>query len=291
MNTQVTSNSSNTASSSTRKVWFITGASRGLGVSIAKAALAAGDAVVATGRDAQSVERALDGSNENLLALTLDVTDEVQAQSVVQQAVEHFGRIDVLVNNAGYGLLGAVEECSAAEVEAQFRTNVFGLLAVTRAALPALRKQRSGHILNISSIGGFVGFEQASIYCASKFAVEGISESLALEVEPFGIRVTIVGPGYFRTDFLTSSSLNWAANKLDAYDKGLREQFNNHSGQQAGDPDKLAQVLLAVVASENPPLHLPVGPDAVEGVEKKLEQVRADINEWRDLACSTNIDS
>ncbi|RYX84873.1 SDR family NAD(P)-dependent oxidoreductase [bacterium] len=271
------------------QVWLITGASRGLGASIAKAALSAGHKVVATGRNPQAVESALGGASENLLTLQLDVTNETQAQSVVAATVERFGRIDVLVNNAGYGLFGALEECSAQEVETQFQTNVFGLLSVTRAVLPTMRKQRSGHIINLSSIGGFLGFDHAAIYCATKFAVEGISESLALEVKPFGIHISIIEPGYFRTDFLADNSVVMAANKLDAYDQQGRDQYANHNGKQAGDPDKLAQALLTIAASPNPPLRLPLGTDAVGVVEGKLKSVSAELEQWRNLSISTNI--
>jgi NAD(P)-dependent dehydrogenase (short-subunit alcohol dehydrogenase family) len=279
----------NSKSNGAPKVWFITGAGRGLGAALANAVLAAGDKVVATGRNPQSVEEALGGPNENLLTLALDVTDEAQAQHAVVGATERFGRIDVLVNNAGYGLIGAVEESSTVEVEAQYRTNVFGLLNVIRAALPTLREQGSGHIINLSSVAGVVGFDQFAIYCSTKFAVEGISESLALELEPFGIHVTSVQPGYFRTDFLTGNSMVMAEAKMPAYDKGLRETFQSYNGKQAGDPVKFASAVQAIVAADNPPLRLAVGPDAVALIESKLESVRNDLDTWREVSISTDI--
>jgi NAD(P)-dependent dehydrogenase (short-subunit alcohol dehydrogenase family) len=188
------------------RVWFITGASRGFGALITQEALNAGDAVVATARNPQTVIDRF-GSHPNLLAVALDVTNEKQAFAAAEQAVKHFGRIDILLNNAGYGLLGAVEEATAEEIEKLYATNVFGLLKVTRAVLPHMRSQRSGHVINISSIGGYTGFPGWGVYGSTKFAVEGLSESLAAEVKPLGIHVTVVEPGFFRTDFLDETSL------------------------------------------------------------------------------------
>lgn len=283
------SNFTNNQSNASTQVWLVTGASRGLGVSISKAVLAAGHKLVATGRNAAKVADALGGPSDNLLVTQLDVTNEEQAQQVAAQAVERFGRIDVLVNNAGYGMVGAVEETSATEVEAMYRTNVFGLLSVTCAVLPVMREQGSGHIFNISSVAGMVGFDQFAIYCSTKYAVEGISESLALEVEPFGIKVTSVEPGYFRTEFLTGDSMVAAAKRLPAYEKGLREQFYNHSGHQAGDPDKLAQALIKVAAAEKAPLWLPMGTDAVGMIEKKIASLQSNLEAWREVSVSTDI--
>src|SRR3979490_746792 len=198
------------------RVWFITGASRGFGALIAEAALKAGDAVVATARDPNTVTARL-GTHERLLATRLDVTREDEAQGAVGQAVKRFGRIDILVNNAGYGLLGAVEEASAEETQRLFGTNVFGLLAVTRAVLPHMRRQRAGHIINLSSVGGYAGFPGWGVYGATKFAVEGISEALAGEGAALGIKGTGVAPGFFRTDFLDDSSLSRTAREIDDY--------------------------------------------------------------------------
>jgi NAD(P)-dependent dehydrogenase (short-subunit alcohol dehydrogenase family) len=279
----------NTNSNENSKVWFITGAGRGLGAALGKALLAVGEKVVATGRNPRSVEDALGGNNENLLTLGLDVTNEEQAETVVAETVARFGRIDVLVNNAGYGMVGSLEESSAEEVEAQYRTNVFGLLNVTRAALPTLRAQGSGHIINLSSVGGMVGFDQFAIYCSTKFAVEGISESLALEMEAFGIHVTSVQPGYFRTEFLTGDSMVEAKTRIPAYEKGLREQFSGHSGKQAGDPAKFAEAMMAIVRAEKPPLRLVLGADALNLIEAKLASFREDIEAWREVTVGTDI--
>ncbi|HBH67946.1 MAG TPA: short-chain dehydrogenase/reductase, partial [Erwinia persicina] len=222
------------------KVWFITGATRGIGADIAKAALAAGDKVVATGRQKESVTRAL-GSSEHLLALSLDVTDEQQAQATVQAAISHFKQIDIVVNNAGFAVLGALEETTNAEVRRQFDTNVFGLLNVTRAVLPVMRARKSGHIFNLSSLAGFYGDAGVSSYCGTKFAVEGISESLAKEVASLGIHVTIVEPGYFRTEFLTENSVVYTDNIIAAYDATsgeTRRATRAVDGKQANDPKK-----------------------------------------------------
>jgi len=269
------------------KVFFITGASRGLGATIAQAALAAGHRVVATGRNAEATARALGGDSDRLLALRLDVTQEDEAKAAVRAAVDRFGRIDVLVNNAGYALMGSIEETSDEEVRAQYATNVFGLLNVTRAALPVMRAQASGHVINLSSVGGYWSGASAALYCSTKFAVEGISEGLADEVAPMGIRVTIVQPGYFRTEFLAGNSVAWAANEIPAYNNGSREFFEERNGKQEGDPQKLAQAVLGVVASENPPLRLPLGRDAVQVLESKLETLKQGLDEVRAISVST----
>lgn len=270
------------------KVWFITGASRGLGAAFAKAALESGDSVVATSRNAQSVASALGVSNR-LLPLTLDVTDPSKAEKAVAAAVKHFGRIDVLVNNAGYGLCGALEECSPEETLAQYQTNVFGLIHVTRAVLPVLRSQRAGHIVNISSAGGFHADAGVSAYCGTKFAVEGLSEALAKEVAPLGIRVTIVEPGYFRTEILSPEALKYAATEIDDYAETagmVRKSVPMMHGKQAGDPRKLALALIRIVNSSDPPLRFLAGSDSVAVFEQKLEEAKTDLNRWRDLSVS-----
>lgn len=248
------------------KVWFVTGAGRGIGASIVTSALEAGHKVVATGRNLQNLEAAFARFGESVLCLELDVTCEQQAAIAITQAADWFGRIDVLVNNAGYGQLGLFEEVPHSAVEEQFRTNVFGLMQVTRAALPQMRRQRGGHILNIASIGGFCGFESSSIYCATKFAVEGFSESLALEVARFGINVTIVEPGFFRTDFLDASSVRYGGPQIDEYDDpngAPRASYEAYNHKQLGDPAKLAQALIKLVELEEAPLHFLAGSDAV----------------------------
>jgi NAD(P)-dependent dehydrogenase (short-subunit alcohol dehydrogenase family) len=270
------------------KTWFITGASRGMGAEFAKAALESGDSVVATSRSVESVTKAL-GSSERLLPFTLDVTRPGDAERAVEAAVARFGRIDVLVNNAGYGLCGALEECSVEEMLAQYQTNVFGLINVVRAALPVLRKQRAGHIVNISSVGGFHADAGISAYCGTKFAVEGLSEALAKEVAPLGIRVTIVEPGYFRTELLAPGALQYAATEIEDYSEtagAVRRSVHTMHGKQAGDPRKLAQALLRIVNSSNPPLRFLAGSDAVEMFEKKLEGARTDLDDWRELSVS-----
>lgn len=273
------------------KVWFITGASRGIGAEIAKAALAAGDRVVATGRSPEKIAQAFDSESDRLLALPLDVADKQQAQRAVDAAVERFGGIDVLVNNAGYGQLGLFEEVAPEAAKAQFDVNVFGLFDVTRAVLPVMRQQRSGHIFNISSVGGIGGVEFAALYCASKFAVEGFSESLAQEVAQFGIKITIVEPGYFRTDFLDASSIRYGDTSLadyEAYSQRLQAGFEAHSHQQAGDPAKLGACLVELAGQEAPPLRFAAGTDAVKFVSDKIALLERELKAWRLLSESTD---
>jgi NAD(P)-dependent dehydrogenase (short-subunit alcohol dehydrogenase family) len=275
----------------TQRIWLITGASRGFGAEIAKAALAAGDKVVATARSADALDTL--GDKDRVLGLGMDVTNEPHVTAAVDAAVHHFGRIDVLVNNAGFGLLGGVEEASADEVERIFRTNVFGLLNVTRAVLPTMRKQRSGHVINISSIGGFRSFPGWGIYSATKFAVEGISEALREEVAPLGIHVTVVEPGYFRTDFLDSRSLARTAHHIGDYDESVgktREMAAERNHAQQGDPGRLGQALLRLVNAKEPPLRLPLGTDAVQGVEAKLKYIESELESWRAVSASTDFD-
>jgi NAD(P)-dependent dehydrogenase (short-subunit alcohol dehydrogenase family) len=272
------------------KVWFITGASRGFGSLIAKAALEKGDAVVASARDPAAVTAVL-GSSSNLLAAALDVTHESQALAAVDAAIARFGRIDVLVNNAGYGLLGAVEEASGAEVERVFATNVFGLLNVTRAVLPHLRRARAGHVINLSSIGGYRAASGWGIYCATKFAVEGLSESMHAELAPLGIHVTVVEPGYFRTDFLGSVSLTSTAMRMGDYVEtvgAMRSFAAAANRQQPGDPGKLAAAVLNLASMSHPPLRLPLGADTVRAIDEKNRFVDQEIARLRDLALSTD---
>jgi NAD(P)-dependent dehydrogenase (short-subunit alcohol dehydrogenase family) len=275
------------------RTWFITGASRGFGALIASCALSNGDRVVATARNARSVAERL-GERPELLAVALDVTDEAQARSAVKAAVERFGSIDVLVNNAGYGLLGAVEEATAAEVEAIYRTNVFGLLAVTRAVLPQMRRQRSGRILNFSSIGGYAGSPGFGIYCSTKFAVEGLTEALAAETRPLGIHVTAIEPGYFRTDFLDGSSLAVSPNRIADYDAtagAVRGHAAEVNHEQPGDPAKLAAVLVKFVEAPDPPVRLPLGSDTVARIEAEDAATAALLARWRTISVSTDFAS
>ena len=272
------------------KTWFITGAARGFGALITERALAQGDNVVATARNPKAVNDRF-GDHPNLLAVALDVTNEMHAASAVKAAIKRFGGIDVLLNNAGFGLMGAIEEASNAEIEAVYRTNVFGLLNVTRAILPVMRKQRSGRILNISSIGGYRAAAGFGIYSSTKFAVEGISEALHAEVAPLGIHVTVVEPGYFRTDFLDASSLSVSPTRIADYDATagkVRTIAEGLSHNQPGDPQKLADVLIKFVEAPNPPVRLPLGSDTVAAIEAKHAADAAILGEWREVSVSTD---
>jgi len=277
-------------SNTANKVWFITGASRGFGALIAQQALARGDSVVATARDPQTVIAAL-GEHPKLLALRLDVKLEAQAITVARQAIERFGRIDVLVNNAGYGLLGAVEEANGEEIRNLYETNVFGLLNVTRAVLPAMRQQRSGHVINISSVGGYSAYAGWGVYGSTKFAVEGLSEALRMELAPLGVQVTVVEPGFFRTDFLDASSLVATRTRIEDYADtvgAMRDFAAGANHGQPGDPSKLATALLQLADSEKPPVRLQLGSDTVERVRAKNAFVETEMSEWLDLALSTD---
>jgi len=273
------------------KTWLITGATRGLGAEIAKAALGAGDRVIAAGRRREAVVKALGPDRDQLLSVVLDVTLPDQSGSAVNAGLSRFGSIDVLVNNAGYGHLGFFEETSSEEVQAQFATNLFGAFSVTRAVLPVMRRARKGHIFNISSIAGIRGVEFGSLYCASKFALEGFSEALSSEVAPFGIAVTIVEPGPFRTDFLAPESLRVAAHPVADYGERrarLQSTFEERNGRQAGDPAKLASALVSLAGEAKPPLRFAAGAFAVETADTKLAGMRAEIERWRQLSIDTD---
>lgn len=274
------------------KVWFITGASRGFGLLIARDALARGDSVVAAARNPQAIVDAL-GVHPKLLPVQLDVTKEAAAVVATQAAIERFGRIDVLVNNAGYGILGAVEETSAEEVRRNYETNVFGLLNVSRAVLPVMRKQRSGHVINISSLGGYQAYYGWGVYGSTKFAVEGLSEAMAQEVAPLGVHVTVVEPGFFRTDFLDATSLVETATRIEDYKDtvGAMRTFAagaNHA--QPGDPAKLSQAMLKLADAAQPPLRLQLGSDAVARAYAKHQQVEQELAQWKELALSTDFE-
>jgi NAD(P)-dependent dehydrogenase (short-subunit alcohol dehydrogenase family) len=271
------------------KTWFITGAGRGLGAAIAEAALASGDNVVATARSPAAVEKRL--GRERVLALALDVTREDQVAAAIEAAISHFGTIDVVVNNAGYGQLGPFEENSAADAERQFATNVTGVFNVCRAVLPVLRRQRSGHVFNLSSIAGVMAMGGSALYCASKFAVEGFSEALAQEVAPFGIRVTLVEPGVFRTDFLDDSSAAFGNQGIADYAElsdRLRAVCAAKNHQQTGDPAKLGAALLHLVQAEKPPLRYLAGSDAHEMATAKLTRMLEEFEQWKALSRSTD---
>ncbi|MER5967772.1 oxidoreductase [Streptomyces sp. NPDC002057] len=274
-------------------VWFVTGASRGLGAEITREALERGHSVIATARDAAAVRQAYPGKTEGLLAVNADVTEPEQLRAAAEAGLAEFGRIDVVVNNAGYGLVGAIEETSDRAARALFDVNVFGVLNTLRATLPTLRAQRSGHVLNIGSVGGFATAPAAGLYGASKFALEGVSEALHGELAPLGVRVTIVEPGGFRTDFLNSStSMQVEPASIVDYVVGagpVREALANYDGRQPGDPAKAAKAIVDITEVTEPPLRLQLGADAIERVEAKLDRVRRELDEWRHVALSTGI--
>jgi len=274
------------------KVWFITGASRGMGVDFAKAALAAGHAVVATGRSSDAVAKAV-GESDTLLVVKLDVTSLADAEAAARAAVDRFGRIDVLVNNAANFYAGYFEELTPEQVERQLATSLIGPMNVTRAVLPVLRKQRSGHIISISSSAGLAGFELCSAYAASKFGLEGWMESLHAEVEPFGITTTIVNPGFFRTELLTERSTNYAEPSIEDYDERRTKQlefWKAQNGLQTGDPAKLARALIMVSSQEPPPRRFIAGADAIATAEQKIADLKTQIDAHRDLSTSLDLD-
>jgi NAD(P)-dependent dehydrogenase (short-subunit alcohol dehydrogenase family) len=277
---------------SEKKVWFITGAGRGMGVDIAQAALAAGHAVVATGRNTEAVEGAV-GEADDLLVAELDVTSPASAEAAVKAAIDRFGRIDALVNNAGNFFAGFFEELSPEQFDRQVTTNLGGPLNVTRAVLPVMRKQRSGHIIAISSTAGIVGQAFCSAYAASKFGLEGWMESLRFEVEPFGIHTTIVEPGFFRTELLTKDSTAYAELSIDDYAERTAETrpaWEAMSGKQTNDPAKLAEALITISDEEPPPLRFVAGADAIEAVEQKAHELLAQVNAFRELSSSLAVD-
>lgn len=270
-------------------VWFITGASTGLGRALAEAVLAHGDRVVATARNVAALDDLVGPRPEDVIRLPLDVTDPDQVRDRVAEAVDRTGGIDVLVNNAGHGLLGALEELSEAQIQRILGTNVLGVLTVTRAVLPHMRQRRRGHIVQMSSVGGVVGNPGHALYATSKFALEGMSEALAGEVGPFGIRVTIVEPGPFRTDF-HGRSMEYAE-PIDDY-RGtpadeLRARFAAQDGAQPNDPQRAAEAIIWAVREERSPLRLPLGPEAVQRIRDKLRGQLADLEEWEKVSLDT----
>jgi len=275
------------------KVWFVTGAGRGMGVDIAKAALTAGHSVVATGRDVDRLSRVL-GPSKDLQVVKLDVTSRAEAEAAAQAAISRFGRIDVLVNNAANFYAGYFEELTPEQISRQLATSLVGPMNVTRAILPWMRKQRSGQLIAISSSAGLAGFEFGSAYAASKFGLEGFMESLAPEVAPFGITTTIVNPGFFRTELLTEQSTNFADSSIDDYSERRAAQqtfWKSHNGKQSGDPAKLARALLTIAAQKSPPLRFIAGADSIESTEKKIASLQAQIAAYRDLSSSLTFDA
>jgi NAD(P)-dependent dehydrogenase (short-subunit alcohol dehydrogenase family) len=278
---------------SNTKVWFITGAGRGMGADFAKAALAAGHSVVASGRDTDRVSKALGRSND-LLPVKLDVTSRADAEAAVRAAVDRFGRIDVLVNNAASFYAGFFEELTPEQFDRQLATSLIGPMNVTRAVLPVMRHQRSGHIISISSTAGLTaGYDFATAYAASKFGLEGWMESLQAEVAPFGINTTIVNPGFFRTELLTEQSTTYAEPSIADYENRrgpLVEYWKSQNGRQSGDPAKLARALITVANQNPPPRRFIAGADAIAGAEQKIADLKAQIEANRELSTSLAFD-
>jgi NAD(P)-dependent dehydrogenase (short-subunit alcohol dehydrogenase family) len=273
------------------KVWFVTGASSGIGAGVVRAALEAGDRVVATARNVEKL-RAVVGqqASDRLVFVALDVTSEEQAQKAVAAAVETFGRIDVLVNNAGYSLIGNLESLTTEQIERQFATNFYGVLYVMRAALPVMRRQGSGRIVNVSSMAGVVGYATTSAYAATKFAVEGLSLSVAQEVERFGIKVTAVEPGFFRTDLLAPQSVVFGDLAVEGYDSpaAVKTQWQGYHRNQSGDPAKLGKAIVELAGMASPPKQFFAGSDAVSGITADLEARLRDVQAHKDLSVTTD---
>jgi NAD(P)-dependent dehydrogenase (short-subunit alcohol dehydrogenase family) len=274
-----------------KKVWLVTGAGRGMGVDIAQAALAAGHAVVATGRNTDTAKQAL-GEHDDLLVTELDVTSLASAEAATNTAVDRFGRVDVLVNNAGNFYAGYFEEFTPEQIDAQLAVTLLGPMNVTRAVLPVMRKQRSGHIVTITSTAGIVGGETASSYAAAKFGAEGWMEALAPEVAPFGIKTTLVEPGFFRTELLEPASTTWAELEIDDYTErnaAIRPWWQSMNGKQEGDPAKLAAALVQIVDQNDPPVRWVAGTDAVAAVEQKARDLLAQVDAYRGISTSLAI--
>ena len=272
-----------------KNVWFVTGASSGIGAGVVRAALEAGDCVIATARNLEKLRSAIgQPAGDRLAFVPLDVTSEAQAKKAVDAAVEEFGRIDVLVNNAGYSLLGNLESLTPEQIERQFQTNFYGVLHVMRAALPVMRRQRSGRIINLSSMAGVIGYGTASAYAATKFAVEGLSLSVAQEVKPFGIKVTIVEPGFIRTDLLAPQSVVFGDLSVEGYASpaAVKAQWESYHHQQTGDPAKLGKALVRLAAMESPPKQFFAGSDAVEGITADLQARLAEVQAHKDLSAT-----
>jgi NAD(P)-dependent dehydrogenase (short-subunit alcohol dehydrogenase family) len=272
------------------KVWLITGCSTGFGRALAEAVLQKGDYLLATARKPEQLQALIEDYPETAKAVRLDVTASQDIQAAIDTAIASFGRIDVLVNNAGHGLIAALEEISDVEIHQFFETNFFGALRLMRSVLPVMRQQGGGHIVNLSSTAGFVGFGGSSLYCGAKFALEGTSEALAKEVEPFGIKVTLIEPGAFRTDF-NGRSLAVAERSIDDYatlTNTALQWFKAMDGQQPGDPAKAAQAIIQAVESPHPPMRLALGTDAMSLIQEKLEWVKTDLDTWQPVTVSTD---
>ena len=273
-----------------KKVWFVTGASQGLGLSLTKKLLGAGYRVAATSRNVDNLSKAVGDETDNFLPLRVDLADEQSVEKAVESTRGKFGEINVVVNNAGYGIGGAIEELSREEIRQSFDVNVFGTLNVIKKVMPILREQRSGHIINIASIAGFAAANGWAIYAAAKFAVVGLSEVLAEDVQEFGIKVTVVNPGAFRTNFLTAESLSIAASPIADY-KSVRqshEKYLKMDGTQIGDPEKAAAVFIEIAENPNPPVRLFLGSDAYQRAVQKTELIKNDLETWKNISSSTD---
>lgn len=276
----------------TNKVWFVTGASKGLGLVLTKKLLASGYKVAATSRNVNSLISEIGSASDSFLPLEMDLLTETSVQNAVQKAISHFKTIDVVVNNAGYGQIGTLEELSDEESRSNFDVNVFGLLNVIRNTMPHFRAQKSGHFFNISSIGGYHGgFAGWGIYCSTKFAVSGLTEGLQVEVKEFGVNVTLVYPGYFRTSFLSEGSMGLPKNPIADYEQARQSVIahqNEINGNQPGDPEKAIDALIQISKEKNPPLHLFLGQDAYDMANSKIEIIKTDLENWKELTTSTS---
>ncbi len=275
----------------TKKVWLVTGASKGLGLSLVKKLLKEGFRVIATSRNKHALIQELGDVSDLFLPIKLNLSDNEDVKNAIATSIAHFGKLDVIVNNAGFGQIGTLEELTDEEARSSFDINVFGSLNIIRNAMPYLRQHKSGHIFNIASIGGFSGgFAGWGIYCATKFAVAGLTESLAEEVKGFGIKATVVYPGYFRTDFLAKGSVQTPQHTIAAYEAARQSEqahLNDIDGHQPNDPDKAADALIAISKSENPPVHLFLGSDAYDIVYKKIDILTNDVEQWKSYTLST----
>lgn len=275
----------------TKKVWLVTGASKGLGLSLVKKLLKEGFRVIATSRNKHTLIQELGDVSDLFLPIEVNLSDNEDVKNAIATSIAHFGKLDVIVNNAGFGQIGTLEELTDEEARSSFDINVFGSLNIIRNAMPYLRQHKSGHIFNIASIGGFSGgFAGWGIYCATKFAVAGLTESLAEEVKGFGIKATVVYPGYFRTDFLAKGSVQTAQHTIAAYEAARQSEqthLNDIDGHQPNDPDKAADALIAISQSENPPVHLFLGSDAYDIVYKKIDILTNDVEQWKSYTLST----
>lgn len=275
----------------TQKVWFITGASKGMGLEITKAVLDKGEKVIATSRNVDTLLEKIEEHKENLLPMKLDITNEKDVENAISEGINKFGKIDVIVNNAGYNLLGNIEELSDDEFRKTMDVNVFAVANIIRHALPHLRKQNSGHIINTASMMGYMSYPGNGSYSASKYAVIGLSEALAQEISPFGIKVTILAPGTFRTNFMNEETLSVAKNKINAYNLEKQvEQFTGFDGKQLGDSTKLAEVVLKLSEMPSPPLHLPLGSDSYHAILGVRKNEKEEMDQWKTLSLYTDFD-